>query len=81
MLRSNAADNHISTEYALWQVETHLANGNPLQPCNLMNLIYSATKVICSTAMLQESMYLESNPSTLYTYIFIYMGIDAIIKI
>ena len=81
MPRSNAVDNHVSTEYALCQVETHLDKGNPLQPCTVMNLIYSATKVICSTAMLQESMYLEINPSTLYTYIFIYMGIDAIIKI
>ena len=30
--------------------------------------------------MLRVSMSLESNPPTLYTYIFIYIGIDAIIK-
>ena len=45
-----------------------------------MKLINSAPKVICSVAIQRVNMSLESTPSTLFTFDYIYIGINAIIK-
>ena len=65
VLRSNAADNNVPTEYALCQMQKHI-----LVRATLYGLVMwwewliAHPNVICSAAMLRVSMSLESNPST-----------------